>query len=428
MMAKLALGAAGVASAAITIRVPDVLFPSKPRISPQNQDFLELIARTSFEYFREFSHPRTGMVKDAGRLVDRRDNNVSSIAATGFGLTALCIADANGWMSHAEALERTRNTLRFLWNKLPHQRGFYYHFVDWQTGKRVWQSEVSSIDTAILLCGALTARTYFDDPETIDLASKIYERIDWRWMHGEGPFLRHGWTPENGFLRAKWDSYSEHMLLYLLAIGARNHAIPSESWHSWSRPQISFGGYDYIDTDAPLFIHQYSHAWFDFRGQQDKHADYHRNSMLATLGHRQFCHELGAEFPQYSDELWGITASSSPQGYVVWGGPPRRGPIDGTLVPCAAGGSLPFLNSEATTTLLNMKNRFGEKVWTRLGFVDAFNPGTGWVAREFLGINTGITLLMAENSRTGMVWETFMRNPETCLAMERCGFKPIELT
>jgi len=424
-MAKLALGAAGVASAAISIRVPDTWLPPTRHISPQDDSFLGEISRSSFQFFREFAHRKTGMIKDVGRLDDDSTNNVSSIAATGFGLTGLCIAAERGWIPRNEAADRVRKALRFIWSDLPNERGFFFHFVHWDSGKRAWQSEVSSIDTAILLCGILTCRQYFADPGIIDLATKIYERIDWQWMFGEGPFMQHGWTPEGGFLGPTWDSYSEHMMLYLLAIGAPQHAIPASAWSAWQRPLLNYGGYSYIDTEAPLFIHQYSHAWFDFRDQQDAYADYHQNSMLATLAHRRFCQNLGDEFPHYSEELWGITASDSPQGYVVWGGPPRRGPIDGTIVPCAAAGSIPFLPNDAIATLRNMRQRFGDRIWSRLGLVDAFNPATAWTSQDFVGINTGITLLMAENSRSGFVWDLFMKNPETRLAMSRVGFRPV---
>jgi hypothetical protein len=190
---------------------------------------------------------------------------------------------------------------------------------------------------------------------------------------------------------------------------------------------MNYGGYSYIDAEAPLFIHQYSHAWFDFRRQQDGYADYFRNSAVATLVHRRFCADLGEEFPHYSNELWGITASESPQGYVIWGGPPRQGPIDGSIVPCAAGGSLPFLPPDTLAVLRGMRERFGSKAWGRFGFTDAFNPATGWSSRDYVGINTGITLLMAENARTGFVWDLFMKNPEARTAMQLVGFRETAL-
>ena len=427
MLAKLALGVAGVASAAVTIRVPDSWSSPTTRLSPQDDDFLEQVSRASFQFFRECTHAKTGMVKNLGRLTDDRFNTVSSIASTGFGLTSLCIADERGWMKRSEAQDRARRTLRFLWDGTPNAQGFYYHFIDWQSGARVWQSEISSIDTAILLCGVLSCRQHFADAEIQELATKIYNRVDWQWLYRNGPFLSHGWTPERGFLNARWDTFSEHMMLYLLAIGANEHAIPATAWNAWHRPEVNYGGYSYIDAEAPLFIHQYSHAWFDFRRQHDGHADYFRNSAVATLVHRRFCTDLREEFPHYSNELWGITASESPQGYVVWGGPPRQGPIDGSVVPCAVGGSLPFMPRDAIATLSGMRERFGSRAWGRYGFTDAFNPATGWSARDYVGINTGITLLMAENARTGFVWDLFMQNPEARAAMQLVGFREAAL-
>ena len=171
-------------------------------------------------------------------------------------------------------------------------------------------------------------------------------------------------------------------------------------------------------------MHQYSQAWFDFRGKRDKYADYFKIRVLATDVHRRFCLELAKQFPDYSDDLWGITASDSEKGYVVWGGPPAMGPIDGTVVPCATGGSLPFMPAETMRVLRNIKNRYGKNTWCRYGFVDAFNPLTNWYDHDVIGIDTGITMLMAENARTGFVWQTFMKNPEAKRGMERAGFQP----
>jgi len=424
MLSKLALGAAGVASGAVPLRFGNSRIP-QPRFSPQDEAFLEEIGRASFVAFRDHAHPQTGLVKDIIR--PNGGENISSIASTGFGLTALCIAAQRGWVPHSKATEQARRTLRFLWNEMPHVRGFYYHFVDWQTGERAGASEISSIDTAILICGALTCRQYFRDAEIQELAANIYDRVNWQWMYRNGPFLNHGWTPEYGFLTSQWDSYCEHMMLYLLAIGANRNPIPPEAWGAWRRPWVGFDGTRYIDAEAPLFIHQYSHAWFDFRVRRDAHADYFENSTLATRAHQRFCTNLSEEFPQYDDELWGITASASPQGYVIWGGPPRIGPIDGTVVPCAAGGSLPFLPGPTLQVLSNMRERYGNSAWGEYGFTDAFNPGTGWAADDIYTINTGITLLMAENARTGLVWDLFMRNPEARVAMRYAGFKSSEV-
>jgi hypothetical protein len=211
-------------------------------------------------------------------------------------------------------------------------------------------------------------------------------------------------------------------MMYLLGLGSSSHPLPVETWNAWKRTTFEYDGLRYIGSYAPLFIHQYSQAWFDFRGKRDRYADYFKNSVTATEVHRRFCIQLGKQFPHYSDDLWGITASDSQYGYVVWGGPPEIGPIDGTVVPSAAGGSLPFLPEATLRVLKHMKNRYGSEVWSRYGFVDAFNPLKKWYDTDVIAIDTGITMLMAENLRTGFVWNTFMKNPEAQRGLRRAGF------
>jgi hypothetical protein len=398
--------------------------PSAPFVlSRADDEFLDDLERASFRFFEECSHPQTGLVKDRSSADRNDEREIASIAATGFGLTALCIADKRGWISPQSARERVRLTLGYLRDQLPNEHGFFFHFINWRTGERLWKCELSSIDTALLLAGVLTCRAYFADPEINALAKGLYERVDWRWMACGGLILRHGWKPESGFLDSSWSAYSEHMLLYLLAIGAEQHALSPESWKAWRRPWVEYKGRRYVSVEAPLFIHQYSHAWFDFRGVHDEFLDYFDNSVTATRVHRQFCIDLREEFPHFTEDIWGITASDSVHGYVAWGGPPRHGRLDGTLVPCAAAGSLPFLPSECLGCLRTMRERFGDRAWRRYGFVDAFNPGTGWFGPDVIGIDVGITLLMAENLRTGLVWHSFMANPEARRGMQLVGFQ-----
>ena len=392
------------------------------KLSRADDRFLEDLERVTFRFFDECAHPQTGLVKDRARADGHDDREIASIAATGFGLTALCIADWRGWLAEGHARERVGRTLRFLRDALPEEHGFFFHFVNWRTGERLWHCELSSIDTALLLAGVLTCGAYFNDAEIRALAKAIYDRVDWQWMAHGSLLLRMGWKPESGFLDSSWHAYSEHMLLYLLAIGADKHALAPEAWRAWGRPWVEYDGLRYVSGAAPLFIHQFSHAWFDFRGRHDAFLDYFRNSVTATRAHRQFCLDLRGEFPQFEEDLWGITSSDSAQGYVGWGGPPREGPLDGTLVPCAAAGSLPFLPAECLRCLQTMRSRFGDRVWRHYGFVDAFNPGTGWFNPDVIGIDAGITLLMAENLRTGFVWRVFMKNPEARHALRLAGF------
>jgi hypothetical protein len=395
-----------------------------PGLSPADEKFLDELERASFRFFWEAADSQTGLVKDRSRADGADPRDVASIAATGFGLTALCIADERGFVPHDQPLERVRTTLRFLHDRLPNEHGFFYHFVRLRTGERVWQCELSSIDTAILLCGVLTCRQHFGGPEIQQLSRKIYERVDWAWMLNGTDTLSHGWKPETGFLKARWDAYCELMMLYLLALGSPTHPIAGECWDAWRRPKLTYEGLTFVYCAAPLFVHQYSHAWFDFRGQRDRYADYFQNSVLATKAHRLFCLNLRDRFPQFGTNLWGITASDSAEGYVAWGGPPEVGKLDGTLVPCATGGSLPFVLPECLAVLHTMRDRFGERVWKRYGFVDAFNPHTVWTAPDVIGIDVGITLVMAENARTGVIWNTFMKNPEVQEGMKRAGFRP----
>src|SRR5215467_12571427 len=347
---------------------------------------------------------------------------LASLAATGFGLTALCIGQKRGWVPLAAARERTLTTLRFLWKKLPNHRGFFYHWANINTGERVWDAEVSSVDTAILLCGVISCQQHFQHWEISQLARDIFNRVDWTWLSEDTTLLPHGWTPEFGFLPYRWDHYSELMMMYLMGLGSSSHPLRPETWYAWKRLTFEYHGLRYIGSFAPLFIHQYSQAWFDFRGKRDRFADYFRNSTIATDVHRRFCLELSKQFPSYSEQLWGITASDSRGGYVVWGGPPAVGPIDGTVVPSASAGSLPFLPQPVMLVLRTIKDRYAA-AWSKYGFVNAFNPLSNWYDDSVIGIDTGITMLMAENTRSGFVWETFMKSPEARRGMERAEFR-----
>src|SRR6204780_3860151 len=397
--------------------------PVKTSLSQADDELLEEIEKANFLYFWEQGNPQTGMVKDRCNVHVNDTGIVASIAATGFGLTALCIGQKRGYVSMSEARERAVASLRFLWKKLPTHRGFFYHFANINTGERVWDSEVSSVDTAILLCGILTCRQHFQHSEISLLAYEIFNRVDWTWLSEDTSLLPHGWTPEFGFLPYRWDNYSELMMLYLLGLGSSSYPLRVETWNAWKRSTFEYDGLRYIGSFAPLFVHQYSQAWFDFRGKRDKYADYFQNSILATDVHRRFCISLSGKFPDYSDNLWGITASDSEHGYEVWGGPPSTGPIDGTVVPCASAGSIPFLPGPVMRVLRNIQYRYGAGTWSRYGFVDAFNPLTNWYDSDIVGIDSGISMVMAENARTAFVWDTFMKNPEAQRGMERAGFK-----
>jgi hypothetical protein len=392
--------------------------------SAEDQALIDEFSQAICLFFWEQVGEKTGMVKDRAFAWGHDTHTVSSIAATGFGLSALVIADARGWRDGEAIRGRVRDTLRYLWEKLTNHHGFFFHFIDMNTGERSFHCEVSSIDTSLLLCGVLTCGEYFEDKEIRHLAQAIYERVDWTWMLNGGSTLSMGWTPEKGFLKARWDVYCELMMIYLLGLGSPTHPLPADSWDAWKRPVFHYEGLTYVGSNAPLFVHQYSQAWFDFRGKRDRYANYFTNSILATLAHKRFCIGLQKKFPDYSEQLWGITASDSAHGYVAWGGPPAMGPIDGSVVPAAAGGSLAFLPRECALVLRTIRERYGKKAWHRYGLVDAFNPLTGWYDRDVLGIDQGIIALMAENARTGFLWKTFMKNAAARRGMERAGFRP----
>ncbi len=390
--------------------------------SRSDDHFLDELERSAVLYFWEAADPMTGLVKDRSRADGPDPRVIGSIAATGFGLTALCIADKRGYLPRGNLRRRVAQTLRFLWDQLPHEHGFFFHFINVRNGERIWNCELSSIDTALLLCGVLTCRQHFADREIRRMAAQIYERVDWPWMLDGADTFSHGWYPERGFIRNRWDEYCELMMIYLLAIGSSTHPVAASCWEAWKRPWFEYEDLRYINPKAPLFIHQYSHAWFDFRGRRDRHADYFKNSVQATRAHLRFCLGLRARFPHFSEQLWGITASDSAKGYLAWGGPPEQGLLDGTVVPCAAGGSIPFLPEECLRTLRAMRERFGGQAWKRYGFIDAFNPATNWFNPDVIGIDLGITLLMAENARSGFVWQTFMENEEARRGMAQAGF------
>ena len=394
-------------------------------LSPADDAFLDQLEKANFQFFWEQGDPGTGLIKDRCNVRATDNSVVGSIAATGFGLTALCIGAKRGYVTTAEARHRVVTTLRFLWESMPNHRGFYFHFANRKTGERIWDAEVSSIDTAILICGVLTCREYFRTPDITRLASAIFNRVEWTWLAEDTSLLQHGWAPEAGFLPYRWNYYSELMMIYLLGLGSPRHPLPATSWDAWKRVTFDYEGVRYIGSFAPLFTHQYSQAWFDLRNKRDKYADYFQNSAIATEVHRRWCIELHKQFPDYSDDLWGITASDSASGYVPWGGPPEMGRIDGTVVPSAAAGSLPFLPAAALRVLQNMKNRYGDRCWCNYGFVNAFNPLKNWYDPDVVGIDTGITITMAENLRTGFVWNTFMKNREAQTGLKRAGFNTV---
>jgi len=414
--------------------------PSAPNdisLPPEDEAFLDDLQRRGCLYFVEQVGAKTGQVLDraaANNTTGKRDPRLmATIAGTGFGLSALCIAEQRGYHPRTQVIAQIRRTLRYHLEQMPHEHGFLYHFNDVDLGASFGGSEVSSIDTSLFLCGVLTARAHFHtDPEIVRLATALYERVDWPWMLNGGQTFSMGWR-RGAFLDSRWNHYCELMMLYLLALGSPTHPIDPACWDAWSRPTVTFNDLTYIGADDPLFVHQYSHAWFDFRHKRDKYADYFANSIIATRAHQSFCLSLGKP---YSNDYWGISASDSAHGYTAWGGPSAHdlkpagyggslrsfGGVDGSVVPYATAGSLPFLPPDSLRVLRSLKDKYGSKAYGRYGFCDAFHPDANWYDPDVLGIDLGITVLMAENLRTGFIWETFARNPEATAAFQRAGF------
>ena len=398
-------------------------------ISDSDRAFLEDVEHRAVLYFWEQTDPATGLVLDRAELGGGRakgpSRDIASLAATGFGLTALCIGAERGWIPQDQAAARIRATLRFFSNRAFHEHGWFYHWMEVSNGDRQWDSEVSSVDTSFFLGGALTAAKYFSkDPEIPRLASEIYNRVDFTWMlDGDPLILSHGWKRGKGFLKYKWETYSESSLLYLLAIGSPTHPIPPQSWYAWQRPLYTYGPYQFI-SGGPLFTHQYSHAWVDFRTRRDRgFVDFYQNSVNATRANRLYCSNLHQTMAlSFGPEIWGITASDGPKGYRTYGEIQHFEPVDGTIAPCAAGGSLMFTPDISIPTLRAMRDQHQDRLYGRYGFIDAYNPELKWFDSDVVGIDLGITLLSSENLLSGKVWHWFMANDAVPRAMDLAGF------
>jgi hypothetical protein len=402
-----------------------------------DETFLDLVQRTAFEYFWYETNPENGLVKDRSS-----DASLSSIAAVGFGLSALTVGIDRGWISREAGRERVLTTLRFLWNSpqgpgadATGYNGFYYHFLDMQSGRRVGDSELSTIDTALLLGGVLHAQQYFDQADATEaeirvLADDIYRRVKWPWMQARSAKICHGWTPETGFLPYDWGGYNESMILYLLALGSPALPISPDAWTAWTSSYAwqTHYGHAFV-VFPPLFGHQYSHVWVDFRGirdtyMRDKGLDYFENSRRATLANRAYAIANPEGWADYGENVWGLTASDIPSSYRARGAPPPEND-DGTITPTAVGGSFAFTPHESLGALRYMYDTYRTKIWGPYGFKDAFNPSMKWFASDYLGIDQGPIVLMIENYRTGRVWQVFMQHPAIQRGLARAGFLPV---
>ena len=401
-----------------------------------DEAFLDLAQRTAFDYFWYETNLENGLIKDRSG-----DPSLSSIAAVGFGLSSLTVGIDRGWISRDAGRARALTTLTFLWNS-PHgpeadatgYKGFYYHFLDLHSGRRARDSELSTIDTALLMAGVLHVQQYFDEDNTTEgqirvLADALYRRVEWPWMQVRSAKICHGWKPETGFLAYDWGGYNEAMILYLLALGSPTFPISPEAWTAWTSSYTwqTHYGHAFI-VFPPLFGHQYSHVWIDFRGIQDtymrdKGVDYFENSRRATLANRAYAIANPHGWADYGENVWGLTASDIPSSYSARGAPPAERD-DGTITPTAAGGSFAFTPRESLAALRHMYAIYRTQIWGAYGFKDAFNPSLQWFASDYLGIDQGPIVLMIENSRTGRIWHVFMEHAAIQRGLARAGFVP----
>jgi hypothetical protein len=402
--------------------------------------FLEYLQQTAFDFFWYEANPTNGLVRDRSQT-----NSFCSIAAVGFGLTGMGIAIDHGWITREEGRQRVLATLQTFWNGpqgtnasgMIGYKGWFYHFLTMGTGVRFGGTELSSIDTALLLAGILYAKQYFSQSEASEnqirsLADSIFNRVDWAWMCNGGNSLTMGWHPESGFISSRWIGYNEAMILYIMAFGASANPLPGSQWGSWTSGYAWRTNYGqaYVQF-PPLFGHQYSHCWIDFRHITDSYMsshgiNYFENSRRATLAQRAYCIANPGGFTGYSSNNWGLTACDGPgfgpyAGYSARGAPPAEND-DGTIAPTAPGGSMPFAAEICVPALRNMYNQFLTNIWTVYGFRDAFNLSANWWDTDVLGIDQGPILLMAENYRSQNVWRTFMRNVEIQRGLQSAGF------
>jgi hypothetical protein len=380
-----------------------------------DEALIAAVARATFDYFWNEVNPDNGLIKDRSTAT-----SPASIAAVGFGLSALPIAVDRGWLSYEQAYERALVTLQSFANgRVAGERGFFYHFIDMQSGQRVWDSELSSIDTALFIAGALAAGQYFRETEVAQVAQQLYEAVDWQWMMRGRSFVAMGWKPSGGFFDASWDHFDESLLLYALGIGSPTFPIPTDSWSKWRRPVNSADEYIYLPGE-PLFVYQYPLAWLDLRSREDAFANYFNNAARACERNRAFSAESADKFRTYQNGVWGLSASDSPNGYRAFGASEAN--HNGTIAPYASVACLPFTPEASLAGIRAMLTQYGARVWRDYGFVSAVNADADWFSDEHIGIDQGDILLMIANQQDGFMWELMAQNPQIQNALAAMGF------
>ena len=464
--------ASAVLVACQTIPVVVATAPVRPPYLPSIRELAlaDTVAERTFRWFWETTDSTTGLAHDRWPTRD-----FSSVASIGFALTAYPIGAEREWITRTQAAARTLTTLRYLW-LLPQglnrvntsgYQGFFYHFLRYQNGRRFREVELSTVDTSLLLGGVLFAQSYYVGSDGTEVAIRayadsIYRRVDWRWASVRAPLVSMGWRPESGFIDADWKGYNEAMIVYILGLGSPTYPLDVKSWAAWSSTNVwrSYRGQTHANF-SPLFGHQYSHVWIDFRGIQDpwiraKGIDWFENSRRATLSQRQYAIDNPRGFTGYGANIWGLSASDGPtdstvtingravQMHTYWargvsddGDPGGSERDDGTVTPTAAIGSLPFAPEVVFPAMVAMRERNDRRLFGRYGFHDSFNPSVtmsfapemgsidptlGWVAGDQLGIDQGPIVAMIENYRSGLVWKTMRTNPYIVTGLRRAGF------
>jgi hypothetical protein len=424
----------------------------------RDEALLDDVERRGFHYFWDLADPHTLLIPDRAPTP-----SFSSIAAVGFGLTAYGIGAERGYVTRAEAAERTLATLRSMLamkqgdtpRGVSGTHGFFYHFLDMRTGERFETVELSTIDTALLVAGALFAQSYFDRPEEApirDAAEQLYERVEWTWEQPRAPAISMGWTPEHGFHGWDWRGYNEAMIVVILALGSPTHPVDASAWGEYHKTDKrgTFYGQEHV-LFAPLFGHQYSHVWIDFRGIRDRGIDWFENSRRATLAQHAYAIDNPGKFRDYGDRIWGLSACDGPMdatvtidgrarefhSYTARGATAGDVRDDGTIAPTAAASSIAFAPELAIPAIREMSTRYGANLYSTYGFLDAFNPtlqsteklkhgrvvpGVGWFDVDYLGIDEGPIVAMIENYRSGLVWKVMRKNEHVVRGLKRAGF------
>ena len=402
---------------------------ARPQSQPPltNAALLNQAQTRAFAFFWQKASPTTGLTNDRAHNLGADDNyTVASVSSTGYMLANLPLMVEGGYVSREDAYNRALTTLQFLQNKMPHPHGWFYHFIDKTSGQRVWNSEVSSIDTALLIAGALVCGQYFANTDVQTAANALYNQMDWTWMLTNGGtqpnklLLSHGWTPENGWIPYNWDTYNELMTLVLLGLGAKNNPLPAACWTAWTRKPITYAGMQTL-SGGPIFLFEMAQGYYKFSMQKDALGwDY---AQVATGGiniNRQFCIDNAAKRKTYGPNIWGLNASDGPTGYSAYGAP--NGPEDGTVSPTGVLAALPFTSVNALNAAQAMYSGYGDLIWGRYGFSDSFNVDAKWYDPDVIGIDLGMASLAIANYRSGYIWRLMQSNPATARAFAKAGF------